>query len=95
MTLFLGILFIVIALLIRYGLGKRNFNRRNALGVQQFRSYGQSVFTRLGENLLLFIVYVLFIVGLFCILAYFFYDPHPDSRKHSAYAPKAGIYSRQ
>lgn len=68
-------LLILLALLIRYQIGKRRFNRRSAFGLQQFPSYGCAVLTTLGENLLLFIAVAMAIAALILLLTAFIYKP--------------------
>ncbi len=61
--LIIAIIFIALSLLIKYQLGERSFNRRNAFGLQQFKSYRDSLTTRFRENLLRFLMNVLAILG--------------------------------
>ena len=67
----IGIILVIISLVIRYWLGKKNFERRNAFGVQEFKSYRHALMTRLGENFIHFIFYFLFVTGCFFIIASF------------------------
>jgi hypothetical protein len=45
-----GIILLFIGAIIRYVISKRRFNRRNAFGLQQYRSYDEGLVTRTGEG---------------------------------------------
>jgi len=46
----IGIALLALGLIIRYSVGRRRFNRRNAFGNPQFQGYNQSLVTRGGEG---------------------------------------------
>ena len=71
----IGIVFILVALYLRYWRNKRKFYRRNAVGVEEFNSYDKSVLINLVENFAKFIYYFLFIVGVLILLLTYFGAP--------------------
>lgn len=65
-------LLLVLAIFLRWQVGKRRFNRRNWSGRQVFPSYSQSVFITLLENLALFIATASVIAALILTAIYCF-----------------------
>jgi hypothetical protein len=65
----IGIFFFVIGCLGVYWVGKRNFERTNAMGVQEFKSYGGVVGIRIFEGLIKIAGLISIIFGFlgFCI----------------------------
>jgi|HubBroStandDraft_1064217.scaffolds.fasta_scaffold133457_3 hypothetical protein len=49
--------------LLRYGIGRRRFNRRTLTGFQRFRSYDEALITRGGEGCVSTIGYLIMLAG--------------------------------
>jgi hypothetical protein len=65
----IGITLLLFGLIIRYSVGRRRFNRRNPVGLQQFQSYNQAVITRAGEWCARAIGTMLIVAGILLSLA--------------------------
>ena len=74
-----GIILIVLSRVIWYFVGRRNFNRRNSYGVQEFKSYEHATATRIGEGFLKFIAYLLIAIGIIFVILHFTYSDHIDN----------------
>ena len=46
-----GVVLLIAGCWMRYRVGKRRFNRRTITGAERFRSYGDSLVTRMGEGI--------------------------------------------
>jgi hypothetical protein len=69
--LVIGIILLFIGGLIRYKISKRRFNRRNPFGLQQYRSYDESLITRTGEGCVAAIGAVFILAGiLLCLVGF-------------------------
>jgi len=60
----LGVILLIIGLTLRYLIGRRRFNRRNAAGIPQFSSYGLAVVITCIEKILDVLGFLFFLAGL-------------------------------
>jgi hypothetical protein len=67
-----GIVFVLLAIYLRYWRNKRKFNRRVGYGVEAFKSYDSSVLINFLEDFAHFLYYFLFIVGVIILMAAYF-----------------------
>ncbi len=67
-----GIVFVLLAIYLRYWRNKRKFNRRVGYGVEAFSSYDRSILINLLEDLVHFLYYFLFVAGVIILLAAYF-----------------------
>jgi hypothetical protein len=65
----IGIALLVIGGLIRYQISKRRFNRRNAFGLQRYRSYEEGLVIRGGEGCVGAIGTIFILAGILLCLA--------------------------
>ncbi|WP_345329398.1 molybdenum ABC transporter permease [Mucilaginibacter defluvii] len=72
MVLILGIILTVVGYILRYQVNRRKFYRRNAAGVELFKTYAGYRVTTKVEGLLKLIGFVLIFAGLFFIAVHFF-----------------------
>lgn len=59
-----GVVLILLGLLLRYYIGRRRFNRRNAAGLQQFRSYREALWISAWERLSMIVANLLITAGM-------------------------------
>jgi hypothetical protein len=71
MNLFWAIIFIGGGFLIRFQINKRQFNRRNAAGVEEFNSYGSAYTTQMLEKVGRIVGVFFIIIGIFMALSFF------------------------
>jgi len=57
---------------LRFQINKRQFNRRNAAGVEEFKSYGNAYATQLMEKFGRYVGVFLIVIGVLFALAFFF-----------------------
>jgi hypothetical protein len=67
----LGILFIIGGFLLRFQINKRQFNRRNSAGVEEFKSYGNAYTIKIMEKVGRLAGFFFIIVGIFMVITYF------------------------
>ena len=72
MQVVVSVIFFVLGAYGIYWTNKRQFNRRNMAGVEEFSSYGKSVATRGGEKLIRLASWVLAFFGGASLIAHFF-----------------------
>jgi len=72
MNLFWAIIFIGGGFFLRFQINKRQFNRRNAAGVEEFKSYGSAYTTQMLEKIGRIVGVFFIIVGIFLALSFFF-----------------------
>lgn len=65
----IAIVCIVVALLIRYWVGRRRFNRRGVGGLQHFSSYEKAMVTTFFEKLLMLVSLALLLVAAVLLLS--------------------------
>ena len=65
----IGITSILFGLIIQYFIGRRRFNRRNPVGLQQFKSYNQAAITQAGEGCTRSFATMLVLAGIMLTLA--------------------------
>jgi hypothetical protein len=71
MNLFWAIIFIGGGFLLRFQMNKRQFNRRNAAGVEEFTSYGSAYTTQMLEKGGRIVGVFFIIIGIFMALSFF------------------------
>jgi hypothetical protein len=71
MNLFWAIIFIGGGFLIRFQINKRQFNRRNAAGVEEFNSYGSAYTIQMLEKVGRIVGVFFIIIGIFMALSFF------------------------
>jgi hypothetical protein len=76
MVLVLAIIFLIGGVVLRFQINKRQFNRRNAAGVEEFKSYGRAYTTQMAEKLGRLLSLVLIVVGALMLLSYFITPRH-------------------
>lgn len=59
---------LAVALLIRFWVGRRRFNRRGLGGMQHFTSYGKALFTTVFEKILMLIATLLIVAAILSFL---------------------------
>ncbi len=67
-----GIVFILLAIYLKFWRGKRKFYRRNQFGLETFETYEKSLYVSYWENFIQFIYIVLAIAGLLLLFTAFF-----------------------
>ena len=72
MNLFWAIIFIGGGFFLRFQINKRQFNRRNAAGVEEFKSYGSAYTTQMLEKIGRIVGVFFIIIGIFLALSFFF-----------------------
>jgi len=72
MNIILAILFIAGGFYLRFQINKRQFNRRNLAGVEEFKSYGNAYATQLIEKVGRYVGAFLIIIGIFLAISFFF-----------------------
>jgi hypothetical protein len=72
----LAILFIAGGFFLRFQINKRQFNRRNAAGVEEFKSYGNPYTVQILEKIGRYVGFFLIIIGIMMALAFFFGTSH-------------------
>lgn len=72
MIIILAILFIAGGFYLRFQINKRQFNRRNIAGVEEFKSYGNAYTTQMIEKLGRYVGVFLIIIGIFMAISFFF-----------------------
>ncbi|TDO19386.1 molybdenum ABC transporter permease [Pedobacter duraquae] len=72
----LGILFIIGGFLLRFQINKRQFNRRNSAGVEEFKSYGNAYTVQILEKIGRIVGLFLIIIGIIMTLTFFFGTSH-------------------
>jgi hypothetical protein len=88
MNLILAIIFIAGGFFLRFQINKRQFNRRNAAGVEIFKSYGNAVTTQMTEKVGRYVGFFLIIIGIFLAISFFFrpsggiHDTNKKVNKH-------------
>jgi len=88
MILFFGIVFILGGFVTRFQINKREFNRRNAAGVEEFKSYGNAYGIKIIEKVGRLVGGFLIVVGILMTLAYFFGN-QKKSTSHSSSTHKS------
>ena len=76
MNLFWAIIFLAGGFILKFQLNKRQFNRRNSAGIEEFSSYGNAYTTRLMEKFGRLIAVILIILGVIIGITYFFGPTH-------------------
>ena len=76
MNLIWAILFIAGGFALRFQINKRQFNRRNAAGVEEFQSYGSAYTTQMLEKVGRWVGLFLIIMGIFFAISFFFGGAH-------------------
>ncbi|MFD1258750.1 molybdenum ABC transporter permease [Mucilaginibacter terrae] len=76
MTLVWAILFLVGGFVLRFQINKRQFNRRNAAGVEEFKSYGNAYGIQIMEKIGRWVGLFLIITGIFFAVSFFFDGSH-------------------
>jgi len=76
MVLVLAIIFLIGGVVLRFQINKRQFNRRNAAGVEEFKSYGRAYTTQMAEKLGRLLSLLLIVVGALMLLSYFITPRH-------------------
>jgi hypothetical protein len=74
--IFLAILFIIGGFLLRFQINKRQFNRRNAAGVEEFKSYGNAYSIKILEKIGRYAGLFLMIIGILMALTFLFGNSH-------------------
>jgi len=72
MNIIWAIIFIVGGFYLRFQINKRQFNRRNMAGVEEFKSYGNAYTTQMIEKVGRFVGAFLIIIGIFMAISFFF-----------------------
>jgi hypothetical protein len=67
-----GAILLLLGVIINYQIGRRRFYRRNAAGVQQFKSYRHSLLSRGLERILSILAYILMIAGVIILIGAFY-----------------------
>lgn len=62
-----ALILIALCLFVRYGIGRRRFNRRGVAGLQQFSSYRRFVVTTTLEMILMIVANLCGLAGLFLL----------------------------
>ena len=76
MNIVWAILFIVGGFVLRFQINKRQFNRRNAAGVEEFKSYGNAYGTQILEKIGRWVGVFLIIIGIFLAISFFVGGSH-------------------
>ena len=88
MSLIFAILFIAAGIYLRFQINKRQFNRRNMAGVEEFKSYGSAYTTQMMEKVGRYAGFFLIIIGIFLAISFFFrsssgaYDTNQKVEQH-------------
>ncbi|RAJ28104.1 molybdenum ABC transporter permease [Pedobacter cryoconitis] len=72
MNLIWAIIFIAGGFFLRFQINKRQFNRRNMAGVEEFKSYGNAYTIQMLEKVGRFVGAFLIIIGILIAISYFF-----------------------
>jgi hypothetical protein len=72
MKIILAILFLAGGIFLRFQINKRQFNRRNAAGVEEFKSYGNAYGTQLIEKIGRYAGFFMIIIGVLIAISFFF-----------------------
>ena len=72
MNIILAVLFIAGGFYLRFQINKRQFNRRNLAGVEEFKSYGNAYATQMIEKVGRYVGTFLIIIGIFLAISFFF-----------------------
>jgi hypothetical protein len=76
MVLVLAIIFLLGGIVLRFQINKRRFNRRNAAGVEEFKSYGRAYTTQMAEKVGRLLSLALIVIGVLLLLSYFIAPHH-------------------
>jgi hypothetical protein len=76
MTIVWGILFLVGGFFLRFQINKRQFNRRNAAGVEEFKSYGNAYTIQIMEKIGRWVGLFLIVIGLMFAISFLFGGSH-------------------
>ena len=79
MNLIWAIVFIAGGFILRFQINKRQFNRRNMAGVEEFKSYGNAYATQMIEKVGRYVGFFLIIIGIIMAISFFF---RPSSGSH-------------
>jgi hypothetical protein len=72
MNLIWAIIFIAAGFFLRFQINKRQFNRRNSAGVEEFKSYGNAYATQMLEKIGRIVGVFFIIIGILMALSFFF-----------------------
>jgi hypothetical protein len=72
MNIIWAIIFIAGGFFLRFQINKRQFNRRNMAGVEEFKSYGNAYTTQMLEKVGRFAGTFFIIIGILMALSFFF-----------------------
>jgi len=72
MNIIWAIIFIAGGFYLRFQINKRQFNRRNMAGVEEFKSYGSAYTTQIIEKVGRYVGFFLIIIGIFLAISFFF-----------------------
>ncbi|CAM3691262.1 hypothetical protein MUGA111182_03385 [Mucilaginibacter galii] len=84
MNLIWAILFIAGGFILRFQINKRQFNRRNMAGVEEFKSYGNAYATQMIEKVGRYVGFFLIVFGIIMAISFFFRSSnssHDTNRK--------------
>jgi hypothetical protein len=79
MNLIWAIVFIAGGFILRFQINKRQFNRRNMAGVEEFKSYGNAYATQMIEKVGRYFGFFLIVIGILMAISFFF---RSSSRSH-------------
>ncbi|WP_142531243.1 molybdenum ABC transporter permease [Pedobacter westerhofensis] len=72
MNLIWAIIFIAAGFFLRFQINKRQFNRRNSAGIEEFKSYGNAYTTQMLEKIGRIVGVFFIIIGILMALSFFF-----------------------
>ncbi|RYY24523.1 MAG: hypothetical protein EOP41_05835 [Sphingobacteriaceae bacterium] len=72
MNLIWALVFLAGGFFLRFQINKRQFNRRNVAGVEEFTSYGKAYTTQMAEKIGRLVGIFLIVIGALLALSFFF-----------------------
>jgi uncharacterized membrane protein YidH (DUF202 family) len=83
MSILWAIIFIVGGFYLRFQINKRQFDRRNMAGVEEFKSYGNAYTTRMIEKVGRYVGVFLIIIGIFMAISFFLRPSNADHKTNN------------
>lgn len=72
MNLIWALVFLAAGFFLRFQINKRQFNRRNVAGIEEFKSYGSAYTTQMAEKVGRLVGIFLMVIGVLLLLSFFF-----------------------